>query len=59
MVTGEGGLPERPTPWAYERTTEGVTRSGVVCSKKRQSILEYDSTVRFEPLRLPFSTKKA
>ena len=38
MVTGDGGLPDSPMPWAYESTTAGVTRSGVVSAKKRQSI---------------------
>jgi hypothetical protein len=30
-----------------------------VSAKIRHSIREYDSTVRFEPERLPFSTRKA
>jgi hypothetical protein len=48
-------------PWTQASTSAGFTLSGVLprSPKKGQSIREYDSTVRREPERLPFSTRKA
>jgi hypothetical protein len=48
-------------PWTQARTSAGLTLSGVSLrsAKNGHNIRLYDSTVRLEPLRLPFSTKKA
>jgi hypothetical protein len=60
-VVGEGVRPERPMPWTQASTSAGLTRSGVLphSAKKGHSMRLYDSTVRREPERLPFSTRKA
>src|SRR5450759_3908122 len=60
IVVDEGVRPERPMPWTQASTSPGFTRSGVKLrsAKNGQSIRLYDSTVRREPERLPFSTRK-
>ena len=58
-VVDDGDRPERPMPWAWASTSAGVTVSGVRVAKNGHSMRPYDSTVRREPERLPFSTRNA
>jgi hypothetical protein len=61
IVVAEGVRPESPIPWDQLSTSAGVTWSGVLSRPRKsgQSIRPYPSTVRREPERFPFSTRKA